>query len=147
MAASTGPSLAQEWTAFGIRKAGIVFAVPPSFSLDRIAEDGQSATFLGPQEASLVVRGDHFLGGNFKQRVEALIADDGRHGWKVTYRRLTDSWASYSGIKGGMIRYVRVIVTCDDSVGVFAMDYSQTQKLPYDPVVFRMVKSLASEGC
>ncbi|MEQ1953834.1 hypothetical protein [Mesorhizobium sp. CN2-181] len=147
LAASTGPTLAQDWTAFGFRKAGIIFTVPPGFSLDHIAEDGQAATFLGPLDASLVVRGDHILGGNFKQRVEALIADDARRGWKVTYRRLTESWASYSGIKGGMIRYVRVIVTCDDSVGVFVMDYRQSQKLPYDPVVLRMVKSLASEGC
>ena len=147
LASSTGPSLAQEWTAFGIRKAGFTFDVPPGFALDHIAEDGQAATFLGPQEANLVVRGDHVSGGNFKQNVEALMADDEGHGWKLTYRRLTDSWASYSGVKDGMIRYVRAIATCDDRVAVFVMDYRQSEKLGYDPIVLRMVKSLDSEGC
>jgi hypothetical protein len=56
LASSTGPSLAQEWTSFGIRKACFIFDVPPGFSLDHIAEDGQAATFLGPQDANLVVR-------------------------------------------------------------------------------------------
>jgi len=147
LASSTCPSLAQEWTAFGIRKAGFTFDVPPGFALDQIAQDGQAATFLGPQEASLVVRGDHVSGGKFKQNVEALMADDEGHGWKVTYRRLTDSWASYSGVKDGMIRYVRAILTCDDRVAVFVMDYRQSEKLGYDPVVIRMVKSLDPEGC
>jgi hypothetical protein len=65
LASSTGPSLAQEWTAFGIRKAGFTFEVPPGFALYHIAEGGQAATFLGPQKASLVVRGHHISGGNF----------------------------------------------------------------------------------
>ena len=133
LASLTGPSMAQEWTAFGIRKAGFTFDVLPGFSLDHFAEDGQAATFLGPQEANLVVRGDHVSGGNFKQDVEALMADDVGHGWKLTYRRLTDSWASYSGVKDGMIRYVRAITTCDDRVAVFVMDYRQSEKLGYDP--------------
>ena len=119
LASSSGPSLAQEWTAFGIRKAGFTFDVPPGFALDEIAEDGQAATFLGPQEANLVVRGDHLWAGTFKESVEALMADDEGHGWKVTYRRLTDSWASYSCVKEGMIRYVRAIVTCDDKIAAF----------------------------
>ena len=46
-----GPLVAQEWTAFGIRDAGFTFDVPPDFSLDQRAEDGQAATFKGPDEA------------------------------------------------------------------------------------------------
>ena len=125
----------------------VTFDVPPGFALDHIAEDGQAATFIGPQDANLVVRGDNVSGGNFKQSVEALMADDEGHGWKLTYRRLTDSWASYSGVKDGMIRYVRAIATCADRVAVFVMDYRQSEKLSYDPIVLRMVKSLDSEGC
>jgi hypothetical protein len=145
--ALTGPSLAQEWTAFGIRKAGFKFDVPPGFTLDHIADDGQAATFLGPQEANLVVRGDPVSGGNFKQSVVALMADDEGHGWKLTYRRLTESWASYSGVKDGMIRYVRAIVTCGDTIAFFQIDYAQSEKVAYDPIVLRMVRSLDSDGC
>lgn len=145
---STMPSsVAQDWTPFGIRKAGFTFDVPPGFALDHIAEDGQAATFLGPQDASLNVRGDHIVGGNFKQSVELLIASDEKHGWQVTYRRLTNVWASYSGLKNGMIRYVRAISTCDARIAAFVMDYPQSNKLGYDPIVLRMVKSLDPEGC
>jgi hypothetical protein len=147
MAFASGPSLAQEWTAFGIRKGGFIFDVPPGFSLDQLAEDSQAAAFLGPRGANLVVRGEHLSDTSFKQYVEAMIADDEGKGWQVTYRRLTNSWASYSGIRGGMIRYVRAILPCDDRIAIFQMDYHQSEKLTYDPVVVRMVKSLDPEGC
>jgi hypothetical protein len=146
-ACGSGLSLAQEWTAFGIRKAGFVFDVPPGFSLDHIAEDSQTATFIGPRGANLVVRGDHLPGGSFKQNVEAMMADDEGSGWQLTYRRVTHTWASYSGVREGMIRYVRAIATCDDRIATFRMDYRQNEKLDYDAVVVRMVESLDPEGC
>lgn len=147
MAFASGPSVAQEWTAFGIRKGGFIFDVPPGFSLGHVAEDSQAASFLGPRGANLLVRGELLPDGSFKQYVEALIADDVGEGWQVTYRRVTNSWASYSGVREGMIRYVRAIVPCNDRIAIFQMDYRQTEKRFYDPVVVRMVKSLDPQGC
>ena len=43
--------LAQEWTAFGIREAGFTFEVPPGFSLDHLANDGQDAAFYGSRRS------------------------------------------------------------------------------------------------
>lgn len=141
------PCLAEEWSSFGIRRAGFIFDLPPGFSLDHVAGDGQSATFRGPEQASIVVRGEYLSGGNFKKNVEALMLHDEGLGWNFTYRRLTNSWASYSGVKDGMIRYVRAIKTCNDRIAVFRMIYGMSEKLDYDPIVVRMVKSLKSEGC
>ncbi len=43
----------EDWTAFGIRKAGLIFAVPPGFSLITSSKgEPEAATFLGPQDAS-----------------------------------------------------------------------------------------------
>ena len=139
--------LAQEWTAFGIREAGFTFEVPPGFSLDHLANDGQDAAFMGPDGASLVVRGDRLSGENFRAKVEAQMAQDESEGWNVTYRRLTGDWASYSGVKDGIIRYFRAIAICDERAAVFQMDYSQSNKVAYDPIVIRMVRSLEAEGC
>lgn len=144
---STTPLLSQEWTAFGIREAGFTFDVPPGFSLDQRADDGQAATFEGPGGAFLSVRGDRLSGQNFRGAIEAQMARDEIHGWNFTYRRLTNGWASYSGLKDGLIRYVRAIAICNDRAAVFQIDYSRSDKIVYDPIVVRMVKSLASEGC
>ena len=141
------PLHAQDWTAFGIREAGFTFAVPPGFSPDQRADDGQAATFEGADGAFLSVRGDRLSGQNFRGAIEAQMAQDESEGWNLTYRRLTDDWASYSGVKDGLIRYVRAIALCNDRAAVFQMDYSRSDKIAYDPIVVRMVKSLAAEGC
>ena len=53
----------------------------------------------------------------------------------------------FSGIKGDKIRYFRAVANCADRVAVFELDYSRDQKIPYDPIVVRMVRSLRAEGC
>ncbi|TIU07200.1 MAG: hypothetical protein E5W44_21885, partial [Mesorhizobium sp.] len=67
--------------------------------------------------------------------------------WKLTYRRLTSTWASYSGINNGEIRYVRAIRVCDDRAALFTINYSRSEKTPYDRIIVRMVRSLRAEGC
>ncbi|WP_292653700.1 hypothetical protein [Mesorhizobium sp.] len=75
------------------------------------------------------------------------MVEDEKAGWKVTYRRVKPAWASYSGLRDGQIRYVRVIAICNDRAALFTMNYSRSEKIPYDPVVVRMVRSLRAEGC
>jgi hypothetical protein len=75
------------------------------------------------------------------------MVEDEKDGWKLTYRRLTPRWASYSGVKDGQIRYVRAIAVCTDRAAFFVMNYRRNEKIPYDLVVVRMVRSLKPEGC
>ena len=75
------------------------------------------------------------------------MAQDESDGWNLNYRRLTDGWASYSGVKDGMIHYFRAIAICHDRTGIFQMDSSRSDKIAYDPIVVTMVKSLEAEGC
>lgn len=56
-------------------------------------------------------------------------------------------WASYSGIKDEQIRYVRAIAVCNDRAALFTINYSSDEKIQYDPVVVRMVRSLRAEVC
>ena len=137
----------QEWQQFGVLQSGFVFDVPPGFLLTQRAENGQGATFEEKGGASLVVWGEELATGDFRARIGGQMAADERNGWHLTYRRLTPRWASYSGIKGDKIRYFRAVAICGDRVAAFELDYSRDQKIPYDPIVVRMVRSLKAEGC
>jgi hypothetical protein len=75
------------------------------------------------------------------------MAQDKSDGWELSYIRVTSDWASYSGTKEDQIRYVRAITVCGDRVDVFVFDYPRSEKLAYDPVVERLVRSLDPEGC
>ncbi len=138
---------AQEWEKFGFRKLGFGFDLPPGFALNETSEDGRSATFKAGEGAFLTVWGDNLPRRHFKATIQAQLNADEVEGWEITYRRMTNTWASYSGIRDGRIRYVRAILVCKDRLGIFQLDYDAENKIPYDPIVTRMVRSLKADGC
>jgi hypothetical protein len=144
---SFAQATAQEWQQFGIERFGFVFDVPPEFELLHRSKDGDGAAFQSPDGALLAVWGTNVDEGDFLPQVKKQISRDEKEGWKFTYRRLTREWASYSGIKDDQIRYVRGITVCGDRAAMFLIDYSREQKVAYDPVITRMVRSLKPEGC
>ena len=137
----------QEWQQFGVLHSGFVFDVPPGFRLTQRAVDGQGATFEEESGASLIVWAEDLAIGGFRARILGQMAADEQSGWHLTYRRVTPRWASYSGIRGNKIRYFRAVAICADRVAAFELDYSRDQKIPYDPIVVRMVRALKAEGC
>ncbi|WP_292139419.1 hypothetical protein [Mesorhizobium sp.] len=72
--------------------------------------------FSGRKEAFLAVWGARLGQASFRAEIEHRMVEDEKAGWKLTYRRVTPRWASYSGINNGQIRYVRAIAVCNDSV-------------------------------
>ncbi|MER8402264.1 hypothetical protein [Mesorhizobium sp. M0306] len=142
---STTLLYAQEWQPFGVKQFGFVFDVPPGFVLTQRSDQG--AAFQGKNGAFLAVWGARLGKASFRAEIEHRIVEDEKAGWKVTYRRVKPTWASYSGLRDGQIRYVRIIAICNDRAALFTMNYSRSEKIPYDPVVLRMVRSLRAEGC
>ena len=143
----SAPALPQEWQRFGIERFGFIFDVPPDFTLAKRSDDGDGATFQGKDGAFLAVWGVNLGKNDFRPAIESQIEQDEKEGWNFSYRRLTPNWASYSGVRDGQIRYVRAITVCEDRAAVFLIDYKRDDKVPYDPVVVRMVRSLKPEGC
>jgi hypothetical protein len=137
----------QEWEQFGFRKFAFGFDVSPGFILKETTKNGGGATFEAGDGGFLTVWGDSLPKENFKAAVEAHLNADEIEGWDVTYRRITPTWASYSGIKDGRIRYFRAIAICNHRVGIFQLDYDVRDKVPYDPIVVRMVRSLKEDSC
>ena len=140
-------ALAQDWQAFGVERFGFVFDIPPGFVLAQRSENGDGATFEGPNGATLAVWGADLEGREFLTGIRNQMREDEGDGWRITYERLTKEWASYSGVKERQIRYARAIKVCGDRAAVFVIDYKRSEKIPYDPVVTRMVRSLKPEGC
>ena len=139
------PAAAQQWDRTGIKSLGVEFELPPNFIPS--AQPSVNITyFAGPNGATLAVGGGDLENG-FKSTIRQNRRQDEVEGWKITYDRLTANWASYSGIRGGMIRYVRAISICGGRVAVFVLDYNQSEKVAYDPVVTRMVRSMKSTKC
>ena len=142
-------AVAQEWTPFGIKKFGFIVDVPPGFVYVRsVRENGEEgAAFRNADGDAIVVWGIRLNIRAFRNQVEALIGQHEGEGWDITYKRLTPKWAAYSGIKDGLIRYVKAIAVCEDRVAFFLIDYDRGFKRDYDPVVTQMEKSLKREGC
>ncbi|TPI29155.1 hypothetical protein FJW08_18915 [Mesorhizobium sp. B3-2-1] len=141
----TSPLGAQGWQAFGIRHFGFVFDVPPGFVLTQHSDQG--AAFEGKNKAFLAVWGAQLGNPSFRTEIEHRMAVNEKDGWKLTYKRVTPQWASYSGLKDGQVLYVRAIKVCGDRAALFTVSYSRDEKIPYDPIVIRMVRSLRADGC
>ncbi|TPI72542.1 hypothetical protein [Mesorhizobium sp. B2-8-9] len=133
------------WQHFGVKEFGFIFDVPPGFALSQRSDQG--AAFEGERRAFLAVWGARLGKASFEAEIEHRMMQDEKDGWRLTYRRLTPKWASYSGIKEGQIRYVRAIKVCADRAALFTINYSRDEKVPYDPVIVGMVRSLRAEGC
>ncbi|MEI9425327.1 hypothetical protein O7A70_29640 [Mesorhizobium sp. Cs1299R1N1] len=136
---------AQGWQAFGIKHFGFVFDVPPGFVLTQRSDQG--AAFEGENKAFLAVWGAQLGKASFRTEIEHRMAVNETEGWRLTYRRVRPQWASYSGVKDGQILYVRAIKVCGDRAALFTVNYSRAEKLPYDSIVVRMVRSLRADGC
>ncbi|TPJ88039.1 hypothetical protein FJ941_02840 [Mesorhizobium sp. B2-3-13] len=136
---------AQGWQGFGIKHLGFVFDVPPGFVLTQRSDQG--AAFEGKNKAFLAVWGAQLGKASFRTEIEHRMAVNEHDGWRLTYKRVTPQWASYSGLKDGQILYVRAVKVCDGRAALFTATYSRDEKLPYDPIVVRMVRSLRADGC
>jgi hypothetical protein len=149
LAIGAGPAASQQpdWEPFGFKESGFVFEVPPGFEMSQTAETGQGATFDGPNGARLAVWGADLEREDFKAQIDSQLAQDRKEGWELTYIRVTADWASYSGTKEDQIRYFRAITVCGGRAAVFLFDYPRSEKIAYDPVVVRLVRSFEAEGC
>lgn len=140
-------AFAQDWQPFGVEQLGFIFDVPPGYILTERSDAGDGASFKGPAGSFLAVWGMPLERSDFKKEVAARMREDEAQGWRISYRRVTPNWASYSGTRAGKIRYVRGIAICGDRAAMFLMDYDKSDKTAFDPIVTRMVRSLKPEGC
>ena len=62
-------------------------------------------------------------------------------------RRMPDEDKPVPSFRSDCPSAVRAIAVCNDRAALFVINYSSDEKIPYDPIVVRMVRSLKAEGC
>lgn len=138
------PVLAEEWRSYANPRYGYTIELPASFSIVQEAQNGDGITLSAADGAAeLLVFGAMVTETDFA--AEARLRRDfaAEDGWAISYERVTGNWASFSGSRGGEVIYVRGISLCGGASAWFEMTYPRTRIKTYDPVVARMVETLA----
>ena len=136
-AASSWETFTSQYSGCSVEYPSYIFT--PS---QQTTADGATRFTSGLAEAGMVVAG----GSNDKS---ASISDIVRtylkqvEGENITYRRQEQGWAVYSGYRGGLIYYLKVILSRDRRQAcVLELRYPPANKLDLDFIVSRMSKSL-----
>lgn len=144
------PALAaDDWTRYSNPRFGYSAAVPPAFALQKEADNGDGATFHSEDGRSeLLIYGAMIEDGDFAGAAEKRIDRDRTAGWTITYDKVTEGWASYSGSRAADVLYVRGIALCDGTAAYFHLRYPRDALKTFNGVIGRMVKSLRpATGC
>ncbi len=140
---SASPAAAADFKKYENGRYGYVVDVPGDFKTTLVPENGDG---IGLQsldgKTKLSIWGNYFTEGGFFQE-SALRKKFGiDDGWHFTYEKRGASWASFSGVKGDRIIYMRQIVLCDGAMGNFTLEYPAAQQKRYGPVIDRLAKTL-----
>ena len=136
-AASSWETFTSQYSGCSVEYPSYIFT--PS---QQTTADGATRFTSGLAEAGMVVAG----GSNDKN---VSIADIVRiyleqdEGKSITYRRQEQGWAVYSGYRGGLIYYLKAILSRDQRQAcVLELRYPPANKLELDVIVSRISKSL-----
>ena len=138
------PSAAADtWSIYGNARFCYGVDVPPGFTVTAEPDNGDGVTLdAADSGARLLVWGTNLM-DTFRTDAASRLEEYGHDGWRMTLHRIADGKASLSGSKGGQILYVHGIDLGDGQAAWFQLDYPQSRAKAFDPVVNRLVRSLA----
>lgn len=149
LCASSPALAADDWSSYSNPRFGYSAAVPPGFTLSQEADNGDGATFRSDDGRSeLSIFGTLPEAGEFAGEARKRLDADRAAGWTITYDKVTNGWASYSGARSADILYVRGIALCDGNAAYFHLRYPRDRLKTFDSIIGRLVKSLRpAAGC
>jgi hypothetical protein len=148
LAAILSPAFAQDRDTYENIRYGYVLDIPAGFRGEGEADNGDGQLFR-PDDGTreLRVYGRTLMIPEFERAAEDSITYHSNEGWAVTYKRVTPSWASYSGTRNGLVLYVRMIALCGEDQSVSAeLTYPERDIAAMDEVVELVVSSLKPTG-
>jgi len=108
------------------------------------ADNGDGQKFLSKEgDVSLLVYGSHnFNNQTIKERYQENLQGktDENPNKVISYRILKENWFVISGYVSGKIFYQKTILN-NDQFKTFYIEYPETQKKTYDPIVKRLSTS------
>jgi len=126
-----------DWTPYLVSRFNFVFDIPPGYQLaekmrDEHMEGGKFQSIDEPTD-TLTIWGMDLPLKDFRLEVEHEKQKHKAAGWDITYERITPKWAAYSGVKDGLIRYMKAITVCDNRAAFLLIDYDRERKLDMTP--------------
>lgn len=146
--ACASPAFAGAWSQYVNARFGYVVDVPPGFAGEGEAVNGDGQVFRSTDGTQLLrVYGGHNIEPSFEASVNAAMNYARDAGWALSYERVTPGWASYSGLRNGMVLYARAIALCGGSqFAAFELEYPERAIKDMHEVVERLVASLRAAG-
>jgi hypothetical protein len=135
---------AADWEPYTNARFGYVLDVPEDFVIKSEADNGDGMTLASEDgKATLRVFGGYITDGTFRSDVQdRMKTASGQDAWAISYNKISDTAASFSGSKKDDVLYVRGVPLCENSVAFFYLEYPKDQLKAYDDIVSHMVKSL-----
>jgi len=130
------------WGHYENARFGFAIDVPPGFAVQGESDNGDGNTFTTPT-AELRAFAGNIVEGDFESEVrgeQSAITDEG---FVLTYQVTTPQKASFSGKKGARIVYARFVAICGGQFMGFVLEYSAADMAKFNPVIDRLVSSLA----
>jgi hypothetical protein len=140
---------AESWGRYINARYGYGVDIPAGFSPVHEADNGDGGVSRSADgQSQLSVWGANLLLDPLSTDVKSRIESAAGEGWKVSYKKVTDRWASWSGERDGRIFYARAIILChDDQAGFFQLEYPAELREDFDAIVKRLVKGFKPTEC
>ena len=143
------PAFAADWTSYENPRFGYELLIPPDYGPHGPPpENGDGQVFIRDDGTQLLrVYGGNLVDRDFRDAVGLAMDAATERGWSLSYKRVTQRWASYSGTRDGMILYARAITLCRGTqFASFEIEYPASDLDAMHSVIERMVPSLKATG-
>jgi hypothetical protein len=141
-------SQAADWKSYFNDRFGFSVDVPASFKSSAPPVNNDGLQFVSKDQTAEIRAYGHFIQGKnlVEDAREQERFDTDLH---VTYRQVTPNAFTLSGLAGDRIVYMHAVKTCKgDAAAVLRVEYRQSDRVQFDPLIAHMVKTLrGSNDC
>ena len=142
-------ALPATWVHYENPRFGYEISFPPNFVEQGPAPtNGDGLVFVTTDGTQLLrVYGGNIIEGDFKAALGRAMDAATDAGWDLSYKRVSGTWASYSGTRSDMILYARAIALCGGTqYASFEIEYPYADLEPMNLTIEMLVASLKATG-
>lgn len=140
--------VAGDWSRHTDPSSGVGVDIPPGYRHDGPAREGPGVQFRADNGRSTIeVWGSPLRQARFSLETGGRIGADEADGWAITYRSETPDWAAWTATRAGHVRYVRTILTCNDTrTASVRLTYPAPDIPRFDAIADRLGRTLRQDG-
>ena len=141
-------ALPATWVHYENPRFGYEISVPPTFEPGEESANGDGLVLVTTDGTQLLrVYGGNIIEGDFKAALGRAMEAATDAGWDLSYKRVSGTWASYSGTRRDMILYARAISLCGGTqYASFEIEYPYADLEPMNLTIEMLIASLKPTG-